>query len=100
MCFHEINSKFSLSLERIIILKQRQLLQRTAIEKMRTQEYIDAHLARIKMSNLQFSPYQALLGGAILGAVTLARLFTFGTVTGISGMVQFPPPYYTVFICY
>ena len=43
------------------------------------------------MSHLQFSPYQALLGGAILGAATLARLFTFGTVTGISGMVQFPP---------
>ena len=40
------------------------------------------------MSHLQFSPYQALLGGAILGAATLARLFTLGTVTGISGMVN------------
>ena len=41
------------------------------------------------MSHLQFSPYQALLGGAILGAATLARLFTLGTVTGISGMVNY-----------
>ncbi len=39
------------------------------------------------MTHLQFSPYQALLGGAILGAATLARLFSFGTVTGISGLV-------------
>jgi len=39
------------------------------------------------MTILQFSPYQALLGGAVLGAATLARLFSFGTVTGISGLV-------------
>jgi hypothetical protein len=43
------------------------------------------------MSESQFSPYQALLGGAILGAATLARLFAFGTVTGISGMVKYLP---------
>ena len=42
------------------------------------------------MTLLHFSPYQALFGGAILGAATLARLFAFGTVTGISGMVTRP----------
>ena len=54
------------------------------------------------MSHLQFSPYQALLGGAIIGAATLARLFTFGTVTGISGMVCCapPPPLCARFVCH
>jgi hypothetical protein len=48
------------------------------------------HVKCRKMTLLHFSPYQALFGGAILGAATLARLFAFGTVTGISGMVTRP----------